>query len=101
MVVQIITTPSIPALPKSDDKRKIDVRYMLLPPFASVHIHWDEKIHELVYEIEEPVLNEYEKAVLAKLEEAMLELININVAVEKTLEATTTYLDKTARLLID
>lgn len=101
MVIQIVTTPSIPALPKVDDKRKIDVRYMLTPPFASVHIHWNEKIHELVYEIEEPVLNEYEKAVLVKMEEAMLELININVAVERTLEATTTYLDKTARLLID
>lgn len=101
MVLQIITTPSIPALPRIDDKKKIDVRYMLIPPFASVHIHWDEKIHELLYEIEEPKLSEYEKAVLAKLEEAMLELININVAVEKTLEATTTYLDKTARLLID
>ncbi len=101
MVIQIVTTPSIPALPKFEDKKKIDVRYMLLPPFASAHIHWDDKIHELVYNIEEPTLNEYEKAVLAKLEEAMLELININVAVEKTLEATTTYLDKTARLLID
>src|SRR3989338_7840464 len=85
MVIQIITTPSIPALPKIDDKKKIDIRYMLTPPFASVHIHWDDAIHELVYEIEE----------------AMLELININVAIEKTLEATTTYLDKTTCLIID
>ena len=101
MVIQIITTPGIPALPRADDKKKIDVRYMLTPPFASVHIHWDDTIHELMYEIEEPVINEYETAVLIKIEEAMLELININVAIEKTLEATTTYLDRTARLLID
>lgn len=101
MVVQISVNPAIPALPKMDDKKKVNVRYMLIPPFASAHIHWDEKIHELVYDIEEPILNEHEKAVLAKLEGAMLELININVAVEKTLEATTAYLDKTARLLID
>ena len=101
MTVQISVTPSIPALPKMEDKKKVNVRYMLIPPFTSVHIHWDEKIHELVYDLEEPILNEHEKAVLAKLEESMLELININVAVEKTLEATTAYLDKTARLLID
>jgi flagellar protein FlaI len=101
MVLQIIINPSIPALPKTDDKKKIDTRYMLIPPFTSVHVHWDDKIHELLYEIEEPKLNDYERAVLTKIEEAMLELININVAVEKTLEATTTYLDKTARLLID
>ncbi|PIN93761.1 secretion system protein E [Candidatus Pacearchaeota archaeon CG10_big_fil_rev_8_21_14_0_10_31_24] len=101
MVVPIITTPSIPALTRVDDKKKIDVRYMLIAPYTSAHIYWDEKIHEIVYEIEEPILNDYEKSILDKLEAAVLELINVNVAIEKTVEATTEYLDKTARLLID
>lgn len=101
MVTSINLNPSIPPIPRVDDKKKIDIRYMLMPPYASAHIFWNEKIGELVYELEEPVLRDYEKDALDKLERAMLELININVAVEKTLEATTEYIDKTARLLID
>ena len=100
MAIVINTNPAIPALPRVDDKKKINVRYMLIPPYASAHIYWDENINELVYDVEEPLLQDHEKEALEKLEQAMLELININVAVENTLEATTEYIDKTARLLI-
>lgn len=100
-MININTSPTIPALPKIEDKKKIDVRYTLISPYASAHIFWDTKINELVYEIEEPILNDYEKEILEKLESALLELINVNVAVEKTNEAITEYLDKTARLLIE
>lgn len=101
MAILINTSPTIPALQRVEDKRKIDVRYMLLPPYASAHIYWDEKAGELAYDIEEPVLQEEEKVALGKIESAMLEIVNINIAVEKTIEATTNYIDKTARLLID
>ncbi|MCX8158716.1 MAG: type II/IV secretion system ATPase subunit [Candidatus Pacearchaeota archaeon] len=100
MVQKINLNPAIPKLQKFEDKKKIDVRYALISPYAFAHIYWREDIGEVVYEIEEPVLNEKERASLEKLENAMLELININVAVEKTLEATTEYIDKTAKLLI-
>lgn len=101
MTIVINTNPTIPALPRIEDKKKINVRYMLVPPYTSCHIYWDERLNEVVYDIEEPILQEFEKEALEKLEDAMLELININVAVESTVEATTDYIDKTARLLID
>lgn len=101
MTIQINLNPSIPALQKTFDKKNINVRYMLIPPYASAHIYWDDKINELVYEIEEPILSAGEKLILENLENALLELVNVNVAVEKSLEATTEYIDKTARLLID
>ncbi|MEM4271539.1 MAG: type II/IV secretion system ATPase subunit [Candidatus Pacearchaeota archaeon] len=100
MVINIDLNPKIPNLPKGEDKTKINVRYPLISPYAFAHIHWDSKIGELVYELEEPVLNDEEKEALDKIESSMLEIINVNVAVEKTLEATTSYIDKTARLLI-
>jgi len=100
MVIVINTNPSVPALRKVEDKKKVDARYMLISPYASAHIHWDSKINELVYDIEEPILNENEKQVLDKIETALVELINVNVAVEKSIEAITEYIDKTARLLI-
>lgn len=101
MIQKINLSPAIPPIPKTQDKTKVDIRYMLIPPYASAHIFWDSKINEIVYELEEPLLNDMEKVALKKVEEAMLELINVNVAVENTLEATTNYIDKTARLLID
>lgn len=101
MIEKINLNPAVPPLPRHKDKREVDVRYMLISPYASAHIFWDSKINEVVYELEEPILTEEEKLILIRIEEAMLELINVNVAVENTLEATTIYIDKTARLLID
>ncbi len=101
MVIEIDTSPAVPPLPRTDDKTKLDIRYSLLSPYANAHIFWDKKINELVYEIEEPILDDNEKRILEKLESSMLELININVAVDKTSEAMTVYIDKTARLLIE
>ncbi|MBX4211890.1 type II/IV secretion system ATPase subunit [Candidatus Pacearchaeota archaeon] len=101
MLSPLNLNPVIPALPRIDDKKKVNVRYMLVPPYASAHIFWNNELGELTYEIEEPILHEDEKEALEKLEQAMLEIINVNVAVEKTLEATTSYIDKTARLLIE
>ena len=100
-MIVINTNPTIPPLQKIDDKTKIDIRYSLISPYANAHIYWDKSTSELVYEIEEPILSENEKQALEKLENAMLELININVAVEKTAEAMTSYIDRTARLLIE
>ncbi|MFH1425722.1 MAG: type II/IV secretion system ATPase subunit [archaeon] len=101
MAGKININPVVPPLPKFNDKRSVDVRYMLIPPYASAHIYWNKDLNELVYELEEPILEEYEEAALEKIENAMLELVNVNVALDKTLEATTNYIDKTARLLVD
>lgn len=100
-MIQINTSPTIPALPRMDDKTKVDVRYSLISPYANAHIYWDSKTSELVYNVEEPTLREDEKVMLDRIESAMLELINVNIAVDKTTESLITYIDKTARLLID
>lgn len=101
MVSEINLNPKIPPIPRPKDKKQVDVRYMLIPPYASAHIYWDGKAKELVYDLEEPILNENEKKALDKIENSLLELINVNVAPDNSLEAVTSYIDKTARLLID
>ncbi len=101
MLVQINPNPPIPALPKFSDKTKIDIRYSLIAPYASSHIHWDSSSGDLVYDIEEPQLSEGEKAHLKRLEDAMLELININVVAERTNDKMINYIDKTAKFLIN
>ncbi|MAG02507.1 hypothetical protein CMI42_04160 [Candidatus Pacearchaeota archaeon] len=99
--IQIKLNPSIPPLPKIADKTKINVRYTLISPYVSVHIYWDSNLGELVYEIEEPLLDENEKNLLMNLEESMKELININVVVEKNMESMIDYIFKTSKLLIE
>ncbi len=100
MVMHINLSPPIPALPRIDDKTKIDVRYALISPYANVHIYWEPKEGELIYEVEEPLLKPEEKQSLMTIENAMLELINVNVVVDKTQDSMIDYIDKTARLLI-
>jgi flagellar protein FlaI len=97
---KIDLNPQIPSLPKFPDKTKTDVRYMLISPYVSAHIYWNPAISEVVYEIEEPLLDNDEKQNLEKLESGIRELINVNLLVEKDLNAMLNYLDKTTKLII-
>ncbi|PIN77286.1 hypothetical protein COV15_02390 [Candidatus Woesearchaeota archaeon CG10_big_fil_rev_8_21_14_0_10_34_12] len=97
---QINFKPVIPTLPKEEDKTKVDVRYALIPPYTFVHIYWDSEKMELVYELEEPILDEKEKEMLVQMKQGVQELININLLTEGTQEALLDYIDKTARILI-
>jgi len=93
-------SPSIPPMPVIKDKTKVDIRYMLISPYVSAHIFWDNEKSELVYEIEEPLLNEKEKKILEEIEREMTEIISIDVLVDNTPEAMNSYIHKTAKLLI-
>src|SRR4030042_972669 len=94
--IVIDLSPNIPALPRPKDKTKIDVRYMLISPYASAHVYFDKKKLELMYEIEEPLLDAQEKALLDEIEGAMKEIINVNVLIEKSRKGLIEYIDKTA-----
>jgi len=99
--IEINLNPTIPALPKITDRTKINIRYALISPYVSVHIYWDRKQGELIYQVEEPILNDTEKAMLKTLERSLSEMINVNVLIEKTVESMIDHIDKTSRLLIE
>jgi len=93
--------PQIPSIPSFEDKTKIDVRYVVISPYASIHIYWNSSLGELIYDVEEPILTEEDKSNLLRIQEAMREVVNINmVGVENTQEGILDYVDKTARLVI-
>jgi flagellar protein FlaI len=100
VVISLNPNPIVPSLPKTMDKSTVDVRYALIEPFANAHIYWDEQAGELVYDVEEPLLKDNERDAIKKLEDAMIELINVNVVTEKTPEKIMEYVDKTAKFLI-
>lgn len=98
--MDIELNPVIPTLPKAVDKTKLDVRYGLIPPFSYAHIYWDDTRKEVVYEVEEPLLSEKEKAMFKKLEEGFRETINLDVLQEKTIAGILDYLERTLKKLI-
>ncbi len=97
--VPINFSPVIPPLKKIKDKTKINVRYCLISPFTYAHIYWDSKIHELKYEIEEPLLNKEEIKHKEQIILAMRNMINFEGVVEKSKEKLLEYIDKRFKLL--
>jgi len=70
--------PKIVSLPELENKRDINVRYPLIPPFAFAHIYWDEDSKELLYSVEEPILSPAEKELLELVKTGLEEMINIS-----------------------
>jgi flagellar protein FlaI len=91
--------PIFPPLKRIKDKTKIDVRYCLVAPYAFVHIHWDPKIYEVVYEIEEPILSEEEIKKKDEIITAMNNMIDFETVVEKERSKLLEYIDKRFKLL--
>jgi hypothetical protein len=99
--IDIDLNPKAPAIPRVADKTKIDVRYMVIAPYVSIHVYYDAKSGEVIYEVEEPILSEDEEKNRDRVEQAMREIVNVNLLKsERTKEALIDYVDKTARLII-
>ena len=97
--VQIDFNPEIPPLKKIKDKSLINVRYPLMPPFAFVHIHWDPKTYEVLYDIEEPILTEQEEDQKEQIIAAMRNLMNFESVDGTNREALLEYIDNRFKLL--
>ncbi len=95
-----IEQPTIPSLPEIKDGAIVNIRYPLIPPYAFARIRWDQDATELVYEIEEPKLDNKEKKVLDTLEEGIKELINLSFISVKDKDTVLIYLEKNIRVLL-
>ena len=85
-MVHVDFNPVVPPLKKVKDKTKINVRYAVISPFTFIHIHWDPKEYEVIYEIEEPVLTEIEQSYKDQIIPALRDLIDFDTIVEKSQE---------------
>jgi len=97
--VAIDFSPKIPPLKKLKDKTKINIRYALLTPYVYAHIYWNSKLYELVYEIEEPFLNEQEKKQWKRITKIMKDMINFDTVIEREREILLEYIDKRFKVL--
>jgi len=99
--IKLNLNPKVPTIKTEEDKTRIDVRYMVLSPYVSIHIYWDNEQREIIYEVEEPILSEKDKENLIKVEEAMREIVDLNILeAERTENSLTDYIEKTAKLII-
>ncbi len=98
--IEIDLNPGVPALKAPNDKTEVDVRYPLILPFVFVHIYWNKELGELIYEVEEPILSDEERIMLEELEEAMRDIINVDIVQEKNIESLVEYTDRTTKLLV-
>ena len=97
--VELDFSPQIPKMNKIEDKTKVDVRYCLISPFAFAHVYWDPKIYEVVYELEEPLLNKKEEEFRRRILQAMREMINFDIVIEKDLQGLLDYIDQRFKFL--
>ncbi|MFH1638085.1 MAG: type II/IV secretion system ATPase subunit [Candidatus Woesearchaeota archaeon] len=91
--------PVLPSLKKGP--AAIDVRYQVIDPYAYIHIYWDEGNSELVYEVEEPKLNEEEMSTLKLIEEGLTELINISFVNIESEKVIIEFIEKNLKLLLN
>lgn len=96
---EINFTPEIIPLKRVKNKTAINIRYSLIAPFAFAHIYWDSRISELVYDVEEPLLDEIEVAYRDQIINAMRDLINFDSVVDKSQESLLEYIDEKFKVL--
>lgn len=90
----------VPAIQFNPDRTLIDVRYPLISPYANAHVYWDQKIGEVIYDLEEPILSQSEVELFDKLENSLREMINVSVVISQEGQDSESYLDKLLRVVI-
>lgn len=86
--------------PKSDI-RSYNITYPLISPYAFANIIWSPEESALVYNIIEPVLNDYEKEVFRKLSEGLIMVINVSLEDIRKHEKMLEFLEENIQNLID
>ena len=92
--------PKIIKLPPYEQKKTINVRYPLIPPFAYAHIYWDDKENELMYTVEEPILEDTENEILELIHLGLEEMINISFVRAAKSNILIQYLEKNVQSIL-
>jgi archaeal flagellar protein FlaI len=97
---EIDTLPKIIQIPDFPSFKEVNIRYPLIAPYAFAHIFWDDPNNELVYYVEEPILDDVEKEVLRLVQLALEEMINISFAHASKFNLLIKYLEKNVQSIL-
>lgn len=90
----------VPSLPAFNNKTQADIRYLIISPYVSTHIHWDIPKREVVYDIEEPILSDTEKDILKSIEKEMSPVMSFEFIAGKTFQDLLDSIDKAAKMTL-
>ncbi len=79
-------------IPNFPDITKVDITYPLIEPFAYAKISWDPNGKKLLYRVVEPALEGDDIGTMKKIEEALMEIIDVKMSVLKNREEAIQYL---------
>jgi flagellar protein FlaI len=88
------------SIPPVSDIAKVDVRYPLIESFSFASIKWDPDGKKLMYRIEEPHLEADDVGVLRRIEDALIEIIDIKLSTIKNREEAISYLQSKIQKVI-
>lgn len=88
------------SLPSARDIKIRNIIYPVIKPYAYVSVRFDEAERALTYNIIEPALNEYEAAILKKLKEGLVQIIDVTLEDIKQHEKIIDFLESSIQRLI-
>ncbi|MEM7819708.1 MAG: type II/IV secretion system ATPase subunit [Candidatus Aenigmatarchaeota archaeon] len=98
----IISYPSkLLFLPTIDTIKIKNITYPLLNPYVFANIKYDEKENAITYNVIEPTLNEYEKYILEKLKDGLIQIINVSLGDIRKKDKMIEFIETNVQKLID
>jgi len=77
------------------------VTYPLLEPFSHAHIGWDKEKKSLLYKIIEPKLPKGDEETLKKIQENLIEVIDVKMSIIEKRNEAVAYLEKKIKQIIE
>lgn len=79
---------------KVDKLADVDVKYPLIKPFAYAHIKWDDDQKEIIYQLEEPNLDDHEQDMLDKIKDNLSEKLDVSLSAMQDREKVINFLEE-------
>lgn len=88
-------------LPSTKNVRNLDIKYPLLEPLVFANIKWDNERKALRYNVLEPRLTKSDKAILDRVKNDILELIDVELTSLEEEGTAMEYLEKKVRAVLE
>lgn len=79
-MIQFKEPKNLIIIPQFNDQTEVKTSYPLLPPYSKAEIRWEDDTKKLVYRVVEPELSEKDVETIAKIEDALREIIDVKLS---------------------
>lgn len=98
----IISYPSnLFSIPTLEKNNSCNITYPVIRPYTYASVKYDKSDNTIIYDVMEPTLNDYEKKILLKLKEGLMQVINVSLEDIKKKDKMMEFLEINVKKLID